>query len=132
MAKKGKNKLKCKDCKYRINIKNTNETGSAICSYVGSWFPVNIEDNCCFIPEKRELTCGDCARLDEDTACFSCSEDDSTIYNGQLCGGFIDKRKEELNDILMFWKVQGLYDREKINKLMNDFEQEYDKLTKQE
>ncbi|MFQ8901135.1 MAG: hypothetical protein ACLR7D_03705 [Lachnospira eligens] len=46
-------------------------------------------------------------------ACFSCAEDDSAIFNGQLCRGFIDKRKEELNSILMFWKVQGFYDREK-------------------
>lgn len=30
-----------------------------------------------------------------------------------MCIGFIDKREEEFNSILMFWKVQGLYDREK-------------------
>ena len=56
-------------------------------------------------------------------ACFSCSEDDSAIFNGQLCRGFIDKRKEELNSILMFWKVQGFYDRKKINELIDEFEQ---------
>lgn len=59
-------------------------------------------------------------------ACFSCSEDDSAIFNGQLCREFIDKRKEELNSILMFWKVQGFYDREKINELIDEFEQFYD------
>ena len=48
------------------------------------------------------------------------------MYNGHLCIGFIDKREEEFNSILMFWKVQGLYDREKINKLLDDFEQSYD------
>lgn len=47
--------MKCKNCKYKTNIVNTSETGSAICSYPSSWFPVNIEDNCHFIPEKRKL-----------------------------------------------------------------------------
>ena len=63
-------------------------------------------------------------------ACFSCAEDDSAIFNGQL--GFIDKRKEELNSILMFWKVQGFYDRKKINELIDEFEQFYDSFFKQE
>lgn len=49
-----------------------------------------------------------------------------------MCIGFIDKREEEFNSILMFWKVQGLYDREKINKLLDDFEQSYDRLFNQE
>lgn len=55
--------MKCKNCKYRKNIGNTSETGSAICSYSSSWFTVNIENNCRFIPEKKALTCGDCSRL---------------------------------------------------------------------
>ncbi len=54
------------------------------------------------------------------------------MYNGHLCIGFIDKREEEFNSILMFWKVQGLYDQEKINKLLDDFEQSYDRLFNQE
>lgn len=45
--------MKCKNCKYKTNIANTSETGSAICSYPSSWFPINIEDNCHFIPEKK-------------------------------------------------------------------------------
>ena len=99
--KKEADKLKCKNCKYKTNIANTSETGSAICSYPSSWFPVNIEDNCHFIPEKKEITCSDCSRLHEDMACFSCTEDDSAIFNGQLCRGFIDKRKEEIGKILL-------------------------------
>lgn len=108
------------------------ETGFIICSYSNSWFPTNIESNCYFIPEKKKLTCSDCSRLNEDMACFSCSEDDSAIYNGQLCRGFADKREEELKQILMFWKVQGFYDREKINKLIDEFEHLYDKILKKE
>ena len=97
-------KMQCINCKYRKNISNTEETGSAICSYSNSWFPINIEDNCYFIPEKNELTCGDCSRLTEDTACFGFSEDDSALYNGQLCRGFVDEREAEFKQILMFWK----------------------------
>ena len=82
--------------------------------------------------ELKELTCGDCSRLNEDTGCFACQETDSAMYNGHLCIGFIDKREEEFNSILTFWKVQGLYDREKINKLLDDFEQSYDRLFNQE
>ena len=98
----------------------------------GTEFVVNVEDSCHYIPEKKELTCGDCSRLNEDTGCFACQETDSAMYNGHLCIGFIDKRDEEFNSILMFWKVQGLYDREKINKLLDDFEQSYDRLFNQE
>ena len=47
--------MKCKNCKYKTNIANTSETGSAICSYPSLWFPANIEDNCHFISEKRKL-----------------------------------------------------------------------------
>ena len=130
--KKEADKLKCKNCKYKTTIANTREIGLAICSYPSSWFPVNIEDSCHFIPEKKEITCSDCSRLYEDMACFSCSEDDSAIFNGQLCKGFIDKREEELNSILMFWKVQGFYDREKINELIDKVEQLYDSFFKQE
>lgn len=125
--------LKCNNCKYKTNVSNTEETGTAICSYPqGEWFVVNVEDSCHYIPEKKELTCGDCSRLNEDTGCFACQETDSAMYNGHLCIGFIDKREEEFNSILMFWKVQDLYDREKINKLLDDFEQSYDRLFNQE
>ena len=47
--------MKCKNCKYRKNIGKTSETGSAICSYSSSWFPVNIENNCHLISKKRNL-----------------------------------------------------------------------------
>lgn len=124
-------KLKCTNCKFRKNIANTEETGSAICSYSNSWFPINIENSCMFIPNRKELTCGDCSRLTEDTACFGFSEDDSAVHNGQLCIGFEDKREAEFKQILMFWKVQGFYDREKINKLIDEFELFYDNFLEQ-
>lgn len=44
----------------------------------------------------------------------------------------MDEREAEFKQILMFWKVQGFYDRERINKLIDEFEQFYDNLLKQE
>lgn len=124
--------MKCKECKYKNNVANTEETGSAICSYPHSWFPVHLEDNCHYIPEKKELTCGDCARLGEDMACSGCDAEDSALHRSKLCIGFIDKKEEEFSKILMFWKVHGFYDRDKINELIDKFEQSYARLTVQE
>ena len=125
--------LKCNNCKYKTNVSNTEETGTAICSYPqGEWFVVMLKIAAIIFLKKRSLPVEICSRLNEDTGCFACQETDSAMYNGHLCIGFIDKREEEFNSILMFWKVQGLYDREKINKLLDDFEQSYDRLFNQE
>ena len=121
--------MKCKDCKYKNNVANTEETGNAICSYPSSWFPVHLDDNCHYIPERKELTCGDCARLGEDFACIGCFAEDSAYDDDELCSSFADKKEEELNEILMFWKVHDFYDREKINGLIDKFEESYRKLT---
>ena len=53
-------------------------------------------------------------------------------YKNDLCREFVDEREAEFKQILMFWKVQGFYDRERINKLIDEFEQFYDNLLKQE
>ena len=123
--------MKCKECKYKNTIANTDQSEIAICSYPNSWFPVHMEDDCHFIPEKKELTCGDCARLGEDSACIGCFAEDSAYDDGKLCSEFIDKQEEEFSKILMFWKVQGFYDRKKIEDLMDSFEESYRKLTEQ-
>ena len=117
--------MQCKNCKYKMNIGNTEETGSALCSYPESYFPVQVEDNCHYIPEKKELTCGDCARLGNDFGCAGMSEDDSAFYRDSLCSQFIDKREDAFMEILMFWKSQGMYKREKINELIDSFEKIY-------
>lgn len=123
--------MKCKDCKYKNNVTNTDETGCAICSYPSSWFPVHIDDNCHYILEKKELTCGDCARLGEDFACLDCLAEDSAYGDDALCSGFVDKKEEELSKILMFWKVHDFYDRERINDLIDRFEESYRKIMEQ-
>lgn len=124
--------MNCKDCKYRNNISNTDESGMAICSYPSSWFPVHLGDNCHLIPEKMELTCGDCSRLGDDSACIGCIAEDSAYDDGVLCSGFVDKQEEEFSKILMFWKVHDFYDRKKIDELIDSFEESYRRLTEQD
>lgn len=123
--------MKCEICKYRLNIANTKESGSALCSRNSSYFPVNFYDDCHFIPKKRELVCADCACFGEDFGCFGMEADDKVFSNGRQCSGFIDTRKQDFNQILMFWKVQGLYDRDEINKMIDAFEIFYDDIERQ-
>ncbi len=84
--------MKCGECKYKWNFGNTEETGVAVCSYPASHMPVNVNDDCHFLPEAKELKCGDCDRLYEDFACYGYTEEDSAMTNGKLCWGFIDKK----------------------------------------
>ncbi|RGY82365.1 hypothetical protein [Dorea sp. AM58-8] len=95
--------MKCGKCKFKINIGNTEETGAAFCSRVSSYFPINCKDDCHFLPRKKELYCKDCSRLGRDTACMTARENDKVYYNGQRCGGFIDKKEDEFTEILQFW-----------------------------
>ena len=60
---------------------------------VSSYFPINCKDDCHFLPRKKELYCKDCSRLGCDTACMTARENDKVYYNGQRCGGFIEKKK---------------------------------------
>ena len=102
--------MKCEKCKFKINIGNTEETGDAFCSRVSSYFPIN---------------CKDCSRLGRDTACMTAKENDKVYYNGQRCGGFIDKKEDEFTEILQFWKSQGWYERAKIDRMLDEFEKFY-------
>ena len=111
--------MKCGKCKFKINIGNTEETGDAFCSRASSYFPINCKDNCHFSPRKKELYCKDCSRLGRDTACMTAKENDKVYYNGQRCGGFIDKKEDEFTEILQFWKSQGWYKRTKIDRMQH-------------
>ena len=124
--------MKCKECKYKKDVSNGTDIERAICLYSDSWFPVHVEDNCHFIPEKKGLTCGDCARLDDDMACIGCFPDESAINDGILCAGFEDKKEKEFRDILLYWKSHDYYDRERIIALIDQFEKEYTDITDDE
>lgn len=125
--------MKCEECRYKQDIGNTKETGAALCSRDTSYFPINCGDDCHFLPPNRELFCRDCVRFTDDTACMTMEADDSAFdKEGHLCPGFIDLRENELIEILMFWKTQGLYDRAKIEGIINDFEEFYNDIKEQE
>ena len=117
--------MKCEKCKFKINIGNIEETGDAFCSRVSSYFPINCKDNCHFSPRKKELYCKDCSRLGRDMAYMTAKENDKVYYNGQRCGGFIDKKEDEFTEILQFWKSQGWYERAKIDRMLDEFEKFY-------
>lgn len=71
------------------------------------------------------MFCCDCARFGEDCACIEAEADSSAYISGKICAGFVDKGEQEFQDILMFWKVQGLYDRDKIEELIDMVEEVY-------
>lgn len=87
-------------CKYKQEIGNSEETGMELCTRNTSYFPVNYKDDCHFIPQRRELVCGDCAALGEDFGCMGMEVDSSAYMDGKLCWGFRDLRKQEFANIL--------------------------------
>ena len=121
----------CEMCKYKHDIGNSRETGAALCTRSSSYFPINYNDNCHFIPQKRELVCSDCARFGEDFACIEAKADSKAYINEKICAGFIDAKKEQFEMILMFWKVQGMYDRSKIEKIIDEIENFYNDIEEQ-
>lgn len=123
--------MKCEKCKYKQAIGNTRETGAALCTKNTTYFPINCKDDCHFIPKMKELCCSDCVRFGEDSACMTAEADDKVYSDGRLCGGFIDAKEEEFMKILMFWKVQNLYDRAKIEKMIDEFEEFYNDTEKE-
>ncbi len=123
--------MRCEMCKYKQDISNSRETGVALCTRNSSYFPVYYNDNCYFIPQKRELVCGDCARFGEDFACIESNVDSKAYINKKLCTGFVDAKKQEFERILMFWKVQEMYDRTKIEKMIDEIENLYNDIEEQ-
>ena len=113
----------CKDCKYRMNIGNTEETGTALCSRPDSWFPVSLDDPCHFLPRKRRYTCFDCLNYGNDPGCMGMRPDEEPYWgkDKQLCHDFEEKYTEELYDILNAWYSLDKYDRDKIIGMLDDF-----------
>ena len=120
--------MHCKDCRFLNNVGNTEETGIAMCTYPSMWFPTGLDDECHYLPEAKELTCGDCANLGEDFACSGYSADDSAYDGDRLCSGFSDKRIEDLWSMMVFWKQHGIYDRDKVIEALDKYEAAYDEL----
>ena len=98
--------MQCEKCQSFVPIQNTGTTGQGLCSFVPSYFPVHKSDKCHLLPDA--LKCKDCNRFDTDTACFTCSPDDSAYHNGVLCSGFIDKNETLIMNALMIMKMRGI------------------------
>ena len=120
---------KCEKCLYKKNITTS---GEGICSYAERWFSVNDEDCCHYLGGAKELTCGDCSRLIYDSGCAGCREDESAFHARHLCRGFQDRREGDFEEILAFWLVHEMYDRQKIEKMLDEFEEESRKFCEEE
>ena len=115
--------MRCKDCRYKMILLDGREKG--ICTFPESHVIINVNDPCLFAPESTEPKCGDCMNQREDPACFGCSPSESAIQDGQLCRNFSDKREAEFKAILASWKSRNLYSRDRIEKIIEEFEAEY-------
>ncbi len=115
--------LKCRDCKYYSGEENIH-----LCKREECWKVIKPDDDCRFLPETRELTCGDCWRLMNDPACTGYRCEESAVTDGKLCPMYIDKRVEDLKYILIFWMAHGLFEREKVNTMIDKFEKDYNEL----
>ncbi len=120
---------KCKKCLYKKKIATL---GQGICSYDERGCLVNDEDYCHYLGVPQELTCGDCARLSYDSGCAGCREDESAFHAGHLCRGFQDRHEDDFIEILTFWLVHDMYDRQKIEKMLDEFEEESRKFCEEE
>ena len=123
--------MKCKGCPKYAPIATP---GHGVCMSPMSYFPTCSEDTCHFFNGlSDELTCGDCDRLNNDTACFTCEAKDSAMHGDHLCSGFIDRREETIMNIFYEWfltdqlsraRIDELYDRTKDFKLpWEDYEE---------
>lgn len=113
--------MQCFKCNFFIPINNTQDTGHGLCSYSPSYFPVNQTDTCHLIP--NELTCFDCDRFGNDTACMTCLPEDSAYHGEDLCAGFIDKNETIIVNALMLMKMRGIDYHAKIKELLKNVDE---------
>ncbi|MCR5596129.1 MAG: hypothetical protein K6G12_09790 [Lachnospiraceae bacterium] len=125
----GKRTLYCKDCKYCI--KNDDPGGLTLCTYNSGWEITELENNCMYIPEEKEPVCGDCRWIREDTACWGCMPEDSALHRGKLCKDFCYKNEDAFYEVLSYWKSRGIFDKNRVCELIDEFEKAYDDLIAQ-
>lgn len=122
--------LKCKNCKYLTE--SDKKDNVSLCKYESYWEVTDPEKPCKYLPEEKEPVCGDCARF-HDPACSGCQEDEVPIWaDDRLCTDFVYKNENNFYEVLSYWKSRGIYDRGKVNQLLDDFEKNYDELANQE
>lgn len=103
-------------CKYFNKIANTNEMGAGICKIGAFYSPTTLDEECPYaINKEYKLTCKDCARFNEDFACYTAQENDLV----KDCSGFIDKLYEGIGKLTIELLLQNRYDREKLIKYID-------------
>ncbi len=118
--------LKCKDCKYYVDADNMQ-----ICNRSTNWEITKPNAVCKYQPQMVKLTCGDCWCQKFDPGCAGVTPNDSPFFDGKLCPDFTDLKEEVFRSVLSFWKSRGIYDRKRINKLIDTFESDYEDLAGQ-
>ena len=106
--------MKCKNCEKYFT---TATPGHGVCSMPSSYFPTEAENDCCYISPR--ITCKDCGRFGNDFACFTVDEHD----DAKGCIGFIDMQEEDVLNAFRIWLSRGVYSREKVMKLCDEFEE---------
>ena len=108
--------LKCKDCSKYLK---THDVDYGVCSLVNNYFPTEANNDCVFLKIKP-ITCKDCSRFENDTACFTAKEDD----DASKCSGFIDKREDEFYNILFNWAIEGIDVKSKFEEVLKEIEKD--------
>ena len=104
--------MKCKDCQHYMKVAE-----SYICDMSHSCFSTGANDECHYITG-IEPKCSDCFRYYY--SCAMTGNNADSYVNG--CGGFIDIEPKRMKELLSRWLMRGIYSREKILRLCDEFE----------
>ncbi len=122
--------LKCKNCKYFMSAKE--KSNVSLCKREPYWEVTDPDNSCRYLPEEKKPVCGDCSHFASDPACFGMHENEVPIWHDtKLCSGFSYKNEDNFFEVLSFWKSRGIYNRDKIDKMIDDFESDYADLENQ-
>lgn len=114
--------MQCKEC--------------SLFEYKASWYgrckirmagpPTLADSECPLFPDVDEGKCEGCARhIDHFACCLSSVEE-----NQQGCENYIDKYEKEFRKALVYWQKHGLYSREKILGILDEFERVFETRSK--
>ncbi len=76
------------------------EENIKLCQRNDYWKITKPDNDCWFLSQKRELTCGDCDRLGSDSMCIGYGREDSAYDDGKLCFQFSDRKETDFYERL--------------------------------